>query len=407
MFRKTGLLKSVKRFLNLHEYQASELLSHYNLPVLFGRHAETPTEAKIVADEIQQKTNLGFVLKAQVHSGGRGRGYFKNSGLQGGVKMLSTPEEVKAISSQMLNDILITKQSGEHGKPCHAVYVVEKVNIEKEMYLSIMLDRERACPLLIVSPEGGMGIEEIDKKFILQKQLDPIQGLTEKDIEEVVDFVNLKSEEQKEKMRDILDGLYQCFHEKDATLVEINPLGIIEDGRILICDSKLNIDDNAQPRLQELFKKEDLSQKDKKEVLAEKYDLNYVKLDGNIGCLVNGAGLAMATMDLINFKGGKPANFLDIGGGSDAEGVKNAISIIDDDQDVKSIMINIFGGIVRCDIVVEGIILAVKELGVKKPIIMRIKGNNSILAKKMVEDSGLNLYWCETVEEATEKALSF
>lgn len=404
--KRSSMIKSLKRMLNLHEYQASELLSHYSLPVLKGRDAETPLEAKQIAQEIMNSNAMGLVLKAQVHSGGRGRGHFKNSGLQGGVKIIKTAEEVYNLSSQMLNDVLITKQTGLSGKPCHKVYVVEQVDLDRELYISVMLNREKAAPIFIVSPQGGMGIEEIDSKYILQEQIDPVEGLTTEKLNKIVNFLEV-NDSNREQMEGVVKGLYNCFMEKDATLVEINPLGITKDNRVLICDSKLNIDDNASIRLKDLFKKEDLSQKDPKEVLAEKFDLNYVKLDGNVGCLVNGAGLAMATMDLINFRGGKPANFLDIGGGSNAENVKNAISIINDDSDVKCIMINIFGGIVRCDIVVEGIIMAVKELNIEKPIVMRIKGNKADVAKQMVEDSGLNLYWYNTVEEATDKAISF
>lgn len=399
------LFKQPVRLLNLHEYQASELLSHYHLPVLLGGHATTLAEARSIATSIKERSAMGIVVKAQVHAGGRGRGYFKKSGLQGGVQIVDTVERVDELAKQMLNDVLVTKQTGHAGKPVNTIYLVEQVDIGQEMYISIMLDRARACPVIIASPQGGMSIEEIDKKFILQVEVNPKLGLTHDDVAKVVSFMGLETDELRFSMENVVRGLYKCFVEKDVTLVEVNPLGLTTDGRMLICDSKLNVDDNAGPRQHDLFKQEDLSQKDFKEVLAEKFDLNYVKLEGNIGCLVNGAGLAMATMDLINFKGGKPANFLDVGGGTSTEKVKEAISIINDDEEVTSILINIFGGIVRCDVIAEGVIRAVNELKIKKPIVMRIKGTNADIAKELISNSGLDLHWCQTVDEAADLAL--
>ena len=401
------ILKLPVRNLHLHEYQASELLQHYRLPVITGGPATTLAEVDQIGQEIKSKSQRGLVVKAQVHAGGRGRGHFKNSGLKSGVQIVKTVEDARNVASKMLNDVLVTKQSGASGKPVNTLYIVEEVELKRELYLSILLDRQRACPIIIASPQGGVGIEEIDKKFILQVPVDPKKGLTDKQVEEVVKFMELDSDELRKTMDLTLRGLYNCFTEKDATMVEINPLGITAEGKMLICDSKVNIDDNSVIRQQDLFKKEDFSQKDKKEVLAEKYELNYVKLDGNVGCLVNGAGLAMATMDLINFRGGKPANFLDVGGGASIERVKQAISIINEDTDVKAILINIFGGIVRCDIIAEGAIRAVKELEIKKPIVMRVKGTNADLAQKLIKESGLDLHWCNSVDEAADLALSY
>lgn len=403
LFRK--MTKTPSRFLNLHEYQASELLSHYQLPVLRGGHANTMSEVSSLATSIYSQSKKGIVVKAQIHAGGRGRGTFKKSQLQSGVQIVKSPEEAVNKASQMLGDVLVTKQSGSQGKPVNTLYLVEEVALARELYVSIMLDRERARPVVIASPEGGVGIEEIDPSLILQLPLDPVEGLTEKDVSNIVSFMNLNTTELKETMEVVIKGLYKCFIEKDVTLVEVNPLGITEEGRMLICDSKLNVDDNSAPRQKSLFAQEDLSQKDSKEVRAEKFDLNYVKLEGDVGCLVNGAGLAMATMDLINFKGGKPANFLDVGGGTSTEKVKEAISIINDDIEVNSILINIFGGIVRCDVIAEGVIMAVKDLNIKKPIVMRIKGTNAGIAKELIRASGLDLHWCETVDEAADLAL--
>lgn len=403
----TQLLKLTRRHMHLHEYQASELLQHYHLPVIPGGPANTLAEVEQISQEIKSNSKRGLVVKAQIHAGGRGRGYFKKSGLKSGVQIVREVEDAKNVASKMINDILITKQTGSIGKPVNTLYIVEEVELKRELYLSILLDRQRACPIIIASPQGGVGIEEIDKKFIIQIPVDPLTGLTDKQVQELVNFMELDTEELQKTMDFTIRGLYNCFTEKDATMVEINPLGITSEGKMIICDSKINIDDNAAVRQKDLFNKEDLSQKDKKEVLAEKYDLNYVKLDGNVGCLVNGAGLAMATMDLINFKGGKPANFLDVGGGTSIERVKQAISIINEDTDVKVILINIFGGIVRCDIIAEGAIIAAKELNIKKPIVMRIKGTNADIAEKIIKDSGLDLHWCNSVDDAADQALTF
>ena len=400
-FNKNSLVKQVKRFMNLHEYQAASLLASYNLPMLKGGAAGSADEA----NKIAKTFDSGIVIKAQIHAGGRGRGSFKNSGLKSGVHIMDNDTEVKSIVSKMLGDYLVTKQSGSEGKPVNKVFLVEKINLERELYLAILIDRANACPVFIASPKGGMGIEEIDKEFILQER-GTMEGFTEAQISKIADFLQPKNSKQKEELNDIVRGLFNCFKEKDATLVEINPLGINQEGKVLVCDCKVNIDDNSKPRQVKLFEQEDLTQKNQIEVNAENYDLNYVKLDGKVGCMVNGAGLAMATMDLINFNGGTPANFLDVGGTATTDRVKQAISIINDDQDVKSILINIFGGIVKCDIVVDGVIKAVKELNINKPIIMRIKGTNSEQAEKMVKDSGLKIFWYNSVDEAAKKAIS-
>lgn len=398
-----GLSFTLRRYLNLHEYQASQLLHSYGLPTLKGGPAKTPEEALNLAKLISGPV----VVKAQVHAGGRGRGVFKNSKLNSGVHVLEDSSNVFKLASQMLHDIIVTKQSGPEGKPVNTIYVVEKVNLKKEIYLGLIIDRKKALPLLIASPKGGMGIEEIESKFILQEYAESLKGFSEEQLNKIAHFLELETEEQKTQIKTTIKGMFKCLAEKDATMIEINPLGVLQENKIVVCDAKVKIDDNAKPRQKALFDLEDLSQRDPKEIQAEANDLNYVKLSGSVGCLVNGAGLAMATMDLINFKGGKPANFLDIGGTATSDRVKQAISIINEDQDVKSILINIFGGIVRCDIVAEGIIKAVNDLGVEKPIIMRIKGNNSAIAKQNIESSGLKLFWFEDPVQAAEKAIFF
>lgn len=401
--------KIIKRFLNLHEHQASALLAKYNVPVLRGEAAFTSNEAFNIAKNIKSSNPnaLGFVLKAQVHAGGRGRGSFLNSKVQGGVQILQTEEEVKDYSFKMIGDTLVTKQTGAKGKPCNRVYVVEKVKVEKEMYVCIMLNRNIGKPVLIVSAKGGMGIEEIGKEYIFTYEINPETGISGSvNLEEVCDKLEIKESNNRKIMKEALKGLYNCFVENDSTMIEINPFAVTSENELLVCDSKVNIDDNSKFRNKELFEQEDLTQKDPKEVKAEALDLNYIKLDGSIGCLVNGAGLAMATMDLIKYYGGSPANFLDVGGTSDTKRVTEAIKIIIDDKDVKSLFVNIFGGIVRCDIIISGIINAVKECDIKIPIVCRIKGTNSEEAKRLATESKLNVHWVEDLEEAAKKSIS-
>lgn len=276
----------------------------------------------------------------------------------------------------MLKNTLVTKQSGPGGKPCNTLYIVEQVKMDRELYVAILLDRARACPVLICSAIGGMGIEEIDKKFIKTFEIDPSKGLTDELVQTAVDAFDVPASNKAEAEK-VIRGLYRCFMETESTLVEVNPLALLNDGRLLVCDTKVRIDDNSAFRNKALFALDDLSQKEPSEVEAEGWDLNYVKLDGNIGCLVNGAGLAMGTMDFIKFMGAEPANFLDVGGTATVERVFEAIRIINQDAKVQSILVNIFGGIVRCDIIVEGVIKAMRELKIQKPIVVRIKGTNS------------------------------
>lgn len=305
----------------------------------------------------------------------------------------------------MIGNTLVTKQSGAQGKPCNALYIVEQVDMARELYIAVMLDRARAAPILICSSIGGMGIEEIDKKYIKTFEIDPAQGITDEIVQQAVDAFEVPAENQ-ESCAQAVRGLYNCFAENEATLVEVNPYALLEDGRLLVCDTKVNIDDSSEFRHKELFAMDDLTQKDPSEVEAESWDLNYVKLDGNVGCLVNGAGLAMATMDYIKFNGGDPANFLDVGGTSTVERVFEAVRIINEDEKVDSILVNIFGGIVRCDVIVDGVIKAMKELGIDKPIVLRIKGTNADIAKETVEKAGLPIYWENTVQEAVKKVIS-
>lgn len=274
----------LKRYLNLHEYQASSLLASYGLATLKGGPASTPERAQSIANTIPGPV----VIKAQAHTGGRGRGYFKRSKLQSGVHILEDHKNVLNIAKQMLDDVIITKQSGPEGKLVHTVYVVEKVNLKKEIYLGLIVDRKKALPLLIVSPKGGMGIEEIGSEYILQEFAESLEGFSETQLEKIAKFLELESLDQEEKIKQMIKKLFKCFNEKDALMIEINPLGVLTDNRLVICDSKVKIDDNSKPRQKALFDQEDLTQKDPKEVEAEANDLNYVKLTGSVGCLVNG-----------------------------------------------------------------------------------------------------------------------
>lgn len=374
---------------------------------MLGKPAFTAQEAIEAAQEIEngQKVKNGLVVKAQIHAGGRGRGNFKESGLEGGVHLVNSAQEVEALAPQMINNTLVTKQSGAAGKPCNTLYIVEKVNMERELYVAVMLDRARACPVLICSSIGGMGVEEIDKKYIKTFEIDPEVGLTQDLINQAVEAFDVPKELE-QSCAQTITGLYNCFAENDSTLVEVNPYALLDDGRLLVCDTKLNIDDSSEFRHEDLFALEDITQKDPAEVEAAEWDLNYVKLDGNIGCLVNGAGLAMSTLDLISFLGAEPANFLDVGGGSTVERVFEAVKIINSDEKVDSIFVNIFGGIVRCDIVVEGVLKAMEELKIDKPIVLRVKGTNADIAEEMVNNSGFNVHWDTDATEAAKKAIS-
>jgi len=391
----------------LHEYQAAQLLADYQVPILLGKPAFTAEEAIQAAQEIEagQGEAKGLVIKAQIHAGGRGRGTFRESGLEGGVHLVDDASRIVELAPQMIGNTLVTKQSGAAGKPCNALYVVEQVAMARELYVAIMLDRSRAAPILICSSIGGMGIEEIDKEYIKTFEIDPSVGITEDIVQQAVDAFDVPAENQ-ESCAQAVRGLYNCFAENEATLVEVNPYALLEDGRLLVCDTKVNIDDSSEFRHKELFALDDLTQKDPSEVEAESWELNYVKLDGHVGCLVNGAGLAMATMDYIKFNGGDPANFLDVGGTSTVERVFEAVRIINEDEKVDSILVNIFGGIVRCDIIVDGVIKAMRELSIDKPVVLRIKGTNADIAQETVANAGLPIYWENTVQDAVQKVVA-
>lgn len=368
--------------MNLHEYQAKQILRKFGVAVPKGEVVWNPDMA------IEAASNLGgnrWVVKAQVHAGGRGKA--------GGVKIVKSREEVKEAVKELLGKRLVTFQTDEHGQPIHQVLIEEPSDIQKEFYLSAVVDRATQRIVFMASTEGGMEIEEVAKhspEKIIKVIVDPIVGMQPFQCRQL--FFGLKLDES--LMRDftqIVMGLYKCFIDCDLSLLEINPLVLTKQGKLICLDAKFNIDDNALFRQPELRAMRDTTQEDERETRAQQWELNYISLDGNIGCMVNGAGLAMATMDLIKFSGGQPANFLDVGGSATKERVTEAFKILVSDDKVKGILVNIFGGIVRCDLIADGIMDAVREVGVRIPVVVRLEGNNADLGAKKLKESGMNI----------------
>lgn len=391
-----------KRNLNVHEHISYSLLKGAGIQVPNFGVAKTKEEARQIAEKLNTKD---LVLKAQVLAGGRGKGSFKN-GLKGGVRMVYSPEEAEEICGQMLGQYLVTKQTGEKGRICNAVMVAERKFPRKEFYFAVMMERAFAGPVIIASSQGGVNIEEVaaeNPKAILYEPIDITKGLTKEQAESVAVRVGLES--QKDKTAEMLLKMYNLFIEKDALLIEINPYAEDAGEIYFSLDAKFRFDDNAAYRQKELFALRDWTQEDEKEVAAAKFDLNYIALDGNIGCLVNGAGLAMATMDIISLHGGSPANFLDVGGGATAQAVKEAFKIITADPKAHAILVNIFGGIMRCDVIAEGIIAAAKELNLKMPIVCRLQGTNVDDAKVLIASSGLKILPVDNLDEAARLAV--
>ena len=380
--------------MNLHEFQSKQLFNQYEIPVPSGLVAKSPKEAVDAAKSLGG--NL-WVVKAQIHSGGRGKA--------GGVKLAETLSEVNQFSKDMLGQRLVTPQSGSDGLPVEIVYIEEGSSIDRELYLSLLVDRSSEGLIIMASEAGGMDIEAVAVSA-------PEKILTQ-DVNQ--NYVTPKEplglrlglgQSQVEELEDILFKLVELFYKSDASLIEINPLIVTKEGHLVALDAKINIDDNALFRQESLLKLRDDSQEDDKETAARSHGLNYVSLDGNIACMVNGAGLAMATMDLIKLHGGEPANFLDVGGGATAERVSEAFKIILANSNVEAILVNIFGGIVRCDLIAEGIIAAVKEVGVSIPVTVRLEGTNVEKGRKLLKDSGLKIIAAENLTNATIKIIS-
>ncbi len=383
--------------MNLHEYQAKTLFEDYDIPTPSGKSAASIAEAKQCALDIGGDA---WIVKAQVHAGGRGKA--------GGVKIAKGQEELETVVGSLLGSQLITKQSTPHGQPVNRVLIAQLSDITSELYLGLVLDRASRRVAIMASTEGGMDIEEVaatQPEKIVSVIIDPLLGLQSHQSRRIGFRLGFDNNQRKQ-LAFILQGLYKLFIEKDLSLVEINPLIINNEGDLVAIDAKVGIDDNAlfrHPLLEEL---RDPTQEDEKENIARQFDLNYITLDGNIACMVNGSGLAMATMDIIQLYGGKPANFLDVGGGATAERVAEAFKLIVSDKNVKAILVNIFGGIVRCDLIAEGIIQAVKEVGVDVPVVVRLEGTNVNEGKAALAKSGLDLLTAEDLSDAAQKAVA-
>ena len=388
--------------MNIHEYQAKDLFEKFGVPSPKGRMAESPEEAKKIAEEINGQT----VIKAQVHAGGRGKGTFKN-GFEGGVHLSEDPEEIHSIATKMLGETLVTHQTGEEGKLVSKVMVAKAVDISKEYYLAILMDRESQSPVIVASTEGGVNIEEVAEttpEKIIRESIHPLAGIQPYEIRKISNNLGLEGDEAKQFGK-LLKALFKLFISCDCSLVEINPLVTTPDGEVLALDAKFGFDDNALYRQQEIASMRDTSEEDPREVAASEFGLNYIGLDGNIACLVNGAGLAMATMDIIKHYGGEPANFLDVGGGATEEQVTNAFKIILGDSNVKGILVNIFGGIMDCDVIANGIVNACKQVNLNIPLVVRLEGNNVDAGKQTLSTSGVNLIAADDLSDAAQKAV--
>lgn len=383
--------------MNLHEYQAKQLFSDYGIPVPAGKAARSVEEALRHAKDLPSD---GWVIKAQIHAGGRGKG--------GGVKLASSLDEVEHLVAQMLSKRLITHQTGPEGQPVHCVMVQAKSEIQTEMYLSMLVDRAKKRLAIIVSTEGGVNIEDVaeatpDKIYSLT--IDPVMGLQAYQSRQLGHALHL-NKTQRQQLDKTLKAMYRLFLEKDLSLIEINPLIINDEGNLEALDAKVTIDDNALYRQNVLAEWRDREQEDPTEAEARRFDLNFVRLDGNIGCMVNGAGLAMATMDIIQLYGGKPANFLDVGGGTTAEKVAEAFKLILASPGIEAILVNIFGGIVRCDLIADGVIKAVQEVGITLPVVVRLEGTNVEQGKALLESSGLDVITADDLDDAARKVVA-
>jgi succinyl-CoA synthetase beta subunit len=389
--------------MNIHEYQAKELLQRFDVATTRGKVASTLEEAEQIA---RQLGDVDIVVKAQIHAGGRGKGTFKN-GFKGGVHVRKTPEDVRELAAKMLGQVLVTHQTGPSGRVVNKVLVAESADIAREIYFAILLDRATAAPLIVASTEGGVQIEAVAAKSpekIIREPIDPLAGLQPFQTRKVAKQLGFESSQLKNAAK-LFEGLYRTFLAHDCSMVEVNPLVLTTKGEVLALDAKFNFDDNALYRHPEIAAMRDTAEEDPREVEATKHGLSYIGLDGNIACLVNGAGLAMATMDIIKFYGGEPANFLDVGGGATEEQVTEAFKILISDKKVKVILVNIFGGIMKCDIIAQGIINAAKALKLSVPLVVRLEGTNVEKGKQLLKESGLALIAADDLADAAQKAV--
>ncbi|MCU7828519.1 MAG: ADP-forming succinate--CoA ligase subunit beta [Candidatus Thiodiazotropha sp. (ex Monitilora ramsayi)] len=383
--------------MNLHEYQAKSLFAEYGLPVPQGQAVASPLEARAAAQSLGGKV---WVVKAQAHTGGRGKA--------GGVKLAHSLDEVEEAAHQILGMTLVTNQTGPQGLPVNRVLVEEGSEIARELYLGALLDRANSRIVFMASAAGGMNIEEVAAKTpekILTTLVNPATGMLPYQCRKLAFGLGLQGDQIKQFSK-IMMGLYRLYIDKDVSLIEINPLIVTRSGDLIALDAKINLDSNALYRQQGLLAMRDPTQEDEKEAAAAQHDLNYITLDGSIGCMVNGAGLAMATMDMVKLHGGEPANFLDVGGGATAERVTEAFKLILSDEKVKTVLVNIFGGIVRCDLIAEGVITAAKNVGVQVPVVVRLEGTNAEQGLKMLQESGLDFLTAQGFTEAAQKAVA-
>jgi len=387
--------------MKIHEFQGKDIFKHYGIPIQDGYVIDNLADASATIEKVQQEFNSKAVMvKAQIHAGGRGKG--------GGVKYCPTTKDALENVSNMLGMNLITPQTGAGGQKVRKVYITEALDIQKEYYCALTLDRAKTKDVFMVSSEGGVEIEKVAEETpekIIKVWIDPLIGMKIPQARELAIGLGLGGEPLKTAITMFMK-MYQCYVETDASLVEINPLVLTEDDRVVALDAKFNFDDNALYRQPDIAKLHDKHEEDPTEMAAKEYNLNYIKLDGNVGCMVNGAGLAMATMDIIKLAGGEPANFLDVGGAASAETVKNGFKIILSDDHVKAILINIFGGIVRCDRVANGVIQAVKELGLEVPVVVRLEGTNAQAAKTILSESGLAIVSAGNMQDAASKVVN-
>lgn len=393
--------------MNIHEYQAKRLLHEYGAPVANGVAVYSAEQAEEWAKKLSGPL---YVVKSQIHAGGRGKGKFTQLGpdAKGGVRLAHSVDEVVANVREMLGRTLVTKQTGPAGKQVNRLYIEEGADIERELYLSLLVDRVTGRVAFVVSTEGGVDIEAVAEEApdkIITLPIDPATGVTREEAIQLADALKLENAAREDGIK-LFPLLYKAFMEKDMSLLEINPLIIMNNGRLRVLDAKLSFDNNALFRHPDIVALRDMSEEDPKEIEASKHDLAYVALDGNIGCMVNGAGLAMATMDIIKLYGAEPANFLDVGGGASEDKVKAAFKIITADPNVKGILINIFGGIMRCDVIAEGVVAAVKEVGLKVPLVVRLEGTNVDKGKNILENSGLNIIPADDLDAAAQKIVA-
>jgi len=390
--------------MNIHEYQARELLQKFDVATTRGKVAATLDEAEQIARELG---DVEIVVKAQIHAGGRGKGTFKH-GFKGGVHVRKTPEEAREVAAEMLGQVLVTHQTGPTGRVVNKVLVAESADIAGEVYFAILLDRATAAPVIVASMEGGVEIESVAAKSpekIIREPINPLAGLQPYQARKLAKQLGFESSQLKNASK-LFEGLYRSFIAYDCSMVEVNPLVVTNKGEVLALDAKFNFDDNALYRHPKIAELRDIAEEDPREVEASKHGLNYIGLDGNIACLVNGAGLAMATMDIIKFYGGEPANFLDVGGGATEDQVTEAFKILIADKHVKAILVNIFGGIMKVDVIAQGIINAAKTIKLSVPLIVRLEGTNLAKGKQLLKESGLELIAADDLGDAAQKAVA-